>query len=76
MGGRWVGWRSEGKGDSGTPWVVSASGLLPDILQGEMNNWGRGATIHHYSSLYISKANLTSRSECDFQTLILTFTIS
>ena len=37
---------------------------------------GGGATIHHYSSLYISKANLTSRSECDFQTLILTFTIS
>ena len=69
---RWVGLRSKGKGDSGTPWVVSTSELLPDILQREMNNWGwgGGATIHHYSSLYISKANLTSRSECDFQTLI------
>ena len=75
-GGRWVGWRSEGKGDSGTLWVVSTSGLLPDILQWEINNWGGGGDIHHYSSLYISKANLTSRSECDFQTLILTFTIS
>ena len=41
-GGRWVGWRSEGKGDSGTPWVVSTSGLLPDILQQEMNNLGGG----------------------------------
>ena len=74
-GGMWVGWRSKGKRDSGTPWVVSTSELLPDILQREMNNWGwggggGGATIHHYSSLYISKANLTSRSECDFQTLI------
>ena len=39
-GERWVGWRSEGKGNSGTPWVVSTSGLLPDILQREMNNWG------------------------------------
>ena len=76
-GGGGVGWRSEGKGDSVTPRVVSTSGLLPYILQREMNNWGRGgATIHHYPSLYISKANLTSRSECDFETLILTFTIS
>ena len=75
-GGGWVGWRSEGKGDSGTPWVVFTLGLLPGILQREMNTWVRGATIHHYSSLYISKANITSRSECDFQTLILTFTIS
>ena len=31
-----------GKGDSGTPWVVSTSGLLPDILQREMNKWGGG----------------------------------
>ena len=38
--GRWVGWRSEGKGDSGTPWEVSTSGLLPDIMQREMNNGG------------------------------------
>ena len=41
-GGSWVGWLSEGKGDSGTPWVVSTSGLLPDILQLEMNNGGGG----------------------------------
>ena len=38
----WVGWRSKGKRDSGTPWVVSTSELLPDILQREMNNWGWG----------------------------------
>ena len=37
-GGRWAGWWSKGKGDSGTPWVVSTSGLLPDILQQEMKN--------------------------------------
>ena len=41
--GRWVGWRSEGKGDSGTPWEVSTSGLLPDIMQREMNNGGGGS---------------------------------
>ena len=39
---RWVCWFSEGNGDSGTPWVVSTSGLLPDNtgIQREMNNWG------------------------------------
>ena len=42
--GRWVGWRSEGKGDSGTPWEVSTSGLLPDIMQREMNNGGGSIT--------------------------------
>ena len=77
-GRRWVGLWSEGNGDRGTPWVVSTSGLLPDNtgIQREMNNWERGATIHHYSSLYITKEKLRYRSECGFQTLILTFTIS
>ena len=44
------------------------SGLLPDNtgIQQEMDNWG--GTINHYSSLYITKVNPTSRSTCDFQT--------
>ena len=42
----------------------------------EMNNGGGGGAIHHYSFLYITKVNPTSRSTCDFQTLILTFRIS
>ena len=71
------GWWSEGKWDSGSPWVVSTSGLLPENtgIQREMNSWGGGA-IHDYSSLYITKVNPTSRSTCDFQTLILTLRIS
>ena len=79
-GGGGGGWWSEGKWDSGSPWVVSTSGLLPENtgIQREMNNWGGGGggAIHDYSSLYITKVNPTSRSTCDFQTLILTFRIS
>ena len=43
-GGRGGGWWSEGKWDSGSPWVVSTSGLLPENtgIQREMNNWGGG----------------------------------
>ena len=57
--------------------VGSTLGLLPDntSIQREMNI-GEGATIQHYYSLNITRVNLTSRSECDFQTVILTFTIS
>ena len=53
------------------PGCFFTSGLLPDntCIQREMNKRG-GGTIHHYSSLYITKVNPTSRSTCDFQTLI------
>ena len=46
---------AKGKGDSGTPWVVSTSGLLPDNtgIQREMNSWGGGGNSSLLFSIYI-----------------------